>query len=142
MKPDIWMSMCVFRREEVYLETREGSSALYKTTEGRAAFARAVSIGEQMGLSRHRNVSRCHVCLWKTKASSARSCCPWASGAPIVPKRAQSPPFRTALPGTSFSRYCQQQQQVWDTPLMLWGVAGMHQEAVCESLNQSDCPAQ
>lgn len=85
------MSVFVFRRE-VYLETREGGSALYKTTEGWVAFTQAASIREQMGLLRHRTVSRCHMCLWKTKANSARSygdhSCPRTLGAMIIPKKA------------------------------------------------------
>lgn len=67
IEPDIWVSVFVFGREGLYLETWEGGSALYKTTEGSLAFAWAASIREQMGLSRHRNVSRHHKCLWKAK---------------------------------------------------------------------------
>lgn len=84
VQPDIWTSVFLLRREEVYLETREGGSALYKTSGGRAAFA--------MGLWGHRDVSRCHMCLWKTKTSSARNwrqhSCPGVSGAPVAPKEA------------------------------------------------------
>lgn len=68
IKLDIWVSVFVFGREGVYLETWEGGSALYTTTEGSLAFAWAASIREQMELSRHRNVSRCHMCIWKAKA--------------------------------------------------------------------------
>lgn len=61
------VSVC-FWREWAYLEIWEGGSSLYKTTEGSLAFAWAAFIREQMGLSRQRNVSRCHMCFRKARA--------------------------------------------------------------------------
>ena len=81
--------------EGFYLETWEGVSALYKTTEGSLAFAWAAFIREQMGLSRPRKVARCHMCLGRQRPSSVRSWrehgCPWALGVMILPRRHKAP---------------------------------------------------
>lgn len=80
--------MCLGEKEFI----GEGDSDLYKTTEGSLAFVWAASIREQMGLSRHRNASRCHTCLWKAKAKFSKSCrqhaCPWALQAIMISEKA------------------------------------------------------
>lgn len=67
IKQAIWVSMFVFGREEACLETWERGSALYTTTEGSLAVGGQLPSGSRWGFSRHRNVSRCHMCLWKQR---------------------------------------------------------------------------